>query len=96
MDEKGFAIGQIRRMKRVFSKAAFIAGTAETFTHDSKREWTTISGTICVDGLAVPPAMIYAAKNGNIRNRSMLHAGPIFVVASPKTYRHVYLFRYHG
>jgi hypothetical protein len=29
-------------------------------------------------------------------NRSMLHAGPIFVVASPKTYRHVYLFHYHG
>lgn len=68
MDEKGFMIGVIGRMKRVFSKSAFMAGTAKTFTHDGNREWITIIATICADGSALPPAIIYAAKSGNIRD----------------------------
>jgi hypothetical protein len=68
MDEKGFMIGVIGRMKRVFSKSVYMAGTAKTFTHDGNREWITILATICADGSALPPAIIYAGQSGNIRD----------------------------
>ena len=68
MDEKGFMIGQIGRMKRVFNKSFYNTKKTKTFTHDGNREWITILATICADGSSLPPSIIYAAKSGNVYN----------------------------
>ena len=45
MDEKGFLIGVLRQLQRVYSKEAFIKGLLSVVGQDGNREWI-----ICVRG----------------------------------------------
>lgn len=68
MDEKGFLIGHLQKVKRVFPKALMqqqkLLGTAQ----DGSREWITLIATICADGSSLPPALIYRAVSGDLQD----------------------------
>ena len=66
MDEKGFLIGVLSRMKRVFSRERYEAGESKNHIQDGNREWITLLACICADGTALTPSLIYQAASGNI------------------------------
>jgi hypothetical protein len=68
MDEKGFSMGILQKGSRIFSKAAYEQGKYKHFLQDGNREWITVLACICADGTALPPALIYAAKSGNLQD----------------------------
>jgi hypothetical protein len=59
MDEKGFLIGALQKVKRVFTKKVFEAGRLKHVVQDGNREWITVLATICADGSTLSPALIY-------------------------------------
>ena len=67
MDEKGFLIGFLKKSKRVFSKTAFESKKMLGNIQDGNREWITLVASICADGSALPPALIYKGS-GNIQD----------------------------
>ena len=66
MDEKGFLIGYLQKVRRIFPKALLktckLLGTGQ----DGSRYWITLIATICADGSSLPPALIYKAVSGNL------------------------------
>lgn len=68
MDEKGFLIGHLQKVKRIFPKALMkqqkLLGTGQ----DGCREWITVIATICADGSSLPPALIYKAVSGDLQD----------------------------
>ena len=50
IDEKGFLLGQLLKVKRVFSRAAFESGRIKYIIQDGNREWIILIATICIDG----------------------------------------------
>jgi hypothetical protein len=52
----------MNKQHRIYTKSAFKAKRILGHTQDGNREWITILGTICADGTAIPPAIIYGAK----------------------------------
>jgi hypothetical protein len=68
MDEKGFMIGVLGRTKRVFSKSVWVKKGVRAPIQDGNREWITLLACVCADGSALPPSIIYQAKNGAIRD----------------------------
>jgi hypothetical protein len=68
MDEKGFLIGHLQKVKRIFPKALMktqkLLGTGQ----DGARHWITLIATICADGSSLPPALIYKAVSGNLQD----------------------------
>jgi hypothetical protein len=61
MDEKGFLIGILSKMKRVFSRHQYESGKMKHMLQDGNREWITTLACICADGSALTPALIYQA-----------------------------------
>lgn len=59
MDEKGFLIGVLARMKRVFSRRRYKEGGIKQFIEDGNRECITSIACICADGTALSPTLIY-------------------------------------
>ena len=86
MDEKGFAIGVVGRDKRIFSRADFKRKKGRQSLQDGDREWVTILATICADGDALPPSVIYASKAHCLRSNWVEDITPgkhkVFVAAS--------------
>ncbi|KAF7579400.1 TolA, Membrane protein involved in colicin uptake [Pyrenophora tritici-repentis] len=68
MDEKGFLIGMIGRSKRIFSRRQWDKKEVRASLQDGSREFLTLLACCCADGSSLPPALIYAAKNGAIRS----------------------------
>ena len=66
MDEKGFLIGVLSKMKRIFSRRYYEEGRIKQFIQDGNREWITTVATICADGTSLSPGLIYQAVSGNI------------------------------
>jgi hypothetical protein len=68
MDEKGFLIGYLQKVRRIFPKALMekqkLLGTGQ----DGSREWITLLATICADGSSLPPALIYKAVSGDLQD----------------------------
>jgi hypothetical protein len=68
MDEKGFLIGHLQKVRRIFPKALMqqqrLLGTGQ----DGSREWITLIATICADGSSLPPALIYKAVSGDLQD----------------------------
>ena len=68
MDEKGFLIGHLQKVKRIFPKALMrthkLLGTGQ----DGSRQWITLVATICADGSSLSPALIYKAVSGDIQD----------------------------
>jgi hypothetical protein len=61
MDEKGFMLGKMNKRVRIFNREAVKKGRVIGFSQDGNREWITILATICVDGTAILPAIIFAS-----------------------------------
>ena len=59
MDEKGFLIEILSKMKRVFSRQVYEEGGSKQIIQDRNREWITTIACICADGTALTPALIY-------------------------------------
>ena len=59
IDEKGFLIGLLNKIKRIFTKMAFEAGRLKHVIQDGNREWIILLATICADGIRLLPALIY-------------------------------------
>jgi hypothetical protein len=68
MDEKGFMIGVLARSKRVFDKENWDSKEVEAALQDSSREWITLLASVCADGSALPPGLIYGAAGGAIQS----------------------------
>ena len=68
MDEKGFLIGHLQKVRRIFPKALMqqqrLLGTGQ----DGSREWITLIATICANGSLLPPALIYKAVSGDLQD----------------------------
>lgn len=63
MDEKGFAIGVLGRTERVFSRRQYETKEVRQGLQVGSREWVSLLATICADGTALPPGIIFASKN---------------------------------
>jgi len=59
MDEKGFLISFLQKVKRVFTKQAFKSGRVRHIAQDSNREWLTVIATTYADGTSLSPGFIY-------------------------------------
>lgn len=68
MDEKGFLIGFLTKAKRIFTKQWYESDHLLGNIQDGNREWVTLVATICADGTALPPGLIYMAKTGDIQD----------------------------
>jgi hypothetical protein len=67
MDEKGFMIGVTTRSKRVFSRRQWERKEVRAALQDGSREWITLLATVCADGTALPPAIIYQSDNSTLQ-----------------------------
>lgn len=68
MDEKGFLLGRITKSKRVFPKDLKASEKLLGAGQDGSREWITVVATICADGTALPPLLIYDSTSGSIQD----------------------------
>lgn len=68
MDEKGFLIGILSKVKRVFSRSMYDSGKLRHIIQDGNREWITTTACICADGTALTPALIYQAASRAIQD----------------------------
>jgi len=59
MDEKGFLIGILSKIKRIFLKWRYKETKLKQMLQDGNREWITSIACICADGTALAPALIY-------------------------------------
>lgn len=59
MDEKGFLIGVLLKMKRIFLKRRYEETNLKQMLQDGNREWITLIACICADGTALALALIY-------------------------------------
>jgi hypothetical protein len=66
MDEKGFLIGHLQKVKRIFLKALMKKQKLLGASQDGSREWITLLATICADGSSLTPALIYKAVSSNL------------------------------
>jgi hypothetical protein len=87
MDEKGFAIGVLGRSKRIFSRRQYEKKEVRKARQDGSREWVSLLASICADGTALPPGIIFASKNSTIQSQWVadIEAGihSIHVASSP-------------
>jgi hypothetical protein len=65
MDEKGFLIGHLQKVQRIFPKALMKQQNLLGAGQDGSGEWITLIATICADGSSLPPALIYKAVSGD-------------------------------
>jgi hypothetical protein len=68
IDEKGFLISILSRMKRIFTKRRYEEGGIKQIIQDGNREWITTIACICADGSSLTPALIYQALTGNLQD----------------------------
>jgi hypothetical protein len=68
MDEKGFLIGILTKMKRVFSRRRYEEGGIKQIIQDGNHKWITTIACICADGTSLMPSLIYQALSGNIQD----------------------------
>jgi hypothetical protein len=66
MDEKGFLLGVLKKMKRVFTKCYQDSGRLRGAGQDGSREWITLIATICMDGTTLDPSVIYQSDTCQI------------------------------
>lgn len=68
MDEKGFLISVLTRIKRMFSRRLYEEGKLRSHIQDGNREWITLLACICADGSYLEPALIYQSASGSIQD----------------------------
>jgi hypothetical protein len=65
-DEKGFLIGLARTLKCVMTKKMYDSRRITAVKQDSSREFMSLLASICRDGTALPPALIYKRASGDL------------------------------
>jgi hypothetical protein len=87
IDKKGFLIGILSKIKRVFSRKRYKEGGVKQIIQDSNREWITTIACICADGTSLTPALIYQALTRNIQDTWLQDFNPAlhkaFFASSP-------------
>jgi hypothetical protein len=68
MDEKGFLLGRLNKVRRIFSKDLKGSGKLLGAVQDGSRDWLTVAATICADGTALAPLLIYQSDAGTIQD----------------------------
>jgi hypothetical protein len=68
MDEKGFLLGILTRLKRVFSRQLYEDRKIRSHIQDGNREWITLVACICADGTALDPTIIYQSDSGSLQD----------------------------
>ena len=61
-------IGVTKRTKRIFSKRQYTKKEVTSSLRDGNREWVTLLATVCADGSALPPAIIFQSANSTIQD----------------------------
>jgi hypothetical protein len=84
MDEKGLLMGKTSRTHRIFNRAMWDRGELQAAIKDGSREWVTILATICADGTALDPSLIYASEASTIQSSWVkdIEQEGVFVTAS--------------
>jgi len=59
MDEKGFLIGKIGKMRRIFARSAKKSGKLIGVIKDGSHEWITVLACIYGDRTWINPILIY-------------------------------------
>jgi hypothetical protein len=67
MDKIGFMIGVTTRSKQVFSRRQWERKEVREALQNSSREWVTLLATVCADGTALPPGIIYQSDNSTLQ-----------------------------
>ncbi|PMD23339.1 hypothetical protein NA56DRAFT_669887 [Hyaloscypha hepaticicola] len=67
-DEKGFLIGLARTLKRIITKKLYNSGRIISAAQDGSREFISLLASICTDGTALPPALIYKGASGDLQD----------------------------
>ena len=85
MDEKGFLISVLVKMKRIFSRRRYEEGGVRQLLQDGNREWITVIACICADGTTLSPGLIYRAITGLIQDSWLqdFDNHPCFFASSP-------------
>jgi hypothetical protein len=87
MDEKGFLIGHLQKVQRIFPKALMKQQKLLGAGQDGSRECITLIATICADGSSLPPALIYKAVSGDLQDTWLqdyiAHERPCWFASSP-------------
>src|SRR6266480_3769735 len=68
MDEKGFLIGLINKILRIFTREQWEEGKLRGAGQDGNRSWITLLACICQDLQALPPMLIYQGKEDNFQD----------------------------
>src|SRR5277367_4652811 len=68
MDEKGFLIGLINKIRRIFTRHELEKGKLLGAGQDGNRSWISLLACICQDLQALPPMLIYQGKEGNLQD----------------------------
>ena len=68
MDEKGFLIGLCNAMKRIVAVQQLKSKKLLGASQDGSREFISLLAGICADGTALPPALIYEGKSGDLQD----------------------------
>jgi len=68
MDEKGFLIGKIGKMRRIFSRHSKKSGKLISAVKDGSRKWITVVACIYGDGTWINPVLIYQGQESQVRD----------------------------
>jgi hypothetical protein len=61
-------IGFGHAVKRIMTRKAFDQGRIRSAKQDGSREFISLLATICADGTALPPALIYQGTSGELQD----------------------------
>ena len=64
MDEKGFAIGILKKTRRVVNIRLLKQGKLKGAGQDGNRSWVSMIGSICADGTYLPAGIIFKGQGG--------------------------------
>jgi hypothetical protein len=90
MDEKGFLIGHLQKVRRIFPKALMQQQKLLGTNQDGSKEWITVITTMCANGSSLPPTPIYKAVSGDLQDLWLqeydLQEHPCWFVSSPDSW----------
>ena len=66
IDEKGFMLGALLKIRRIFTRAEFERGSLLSAGQDGSRQWITLVAAICQDCTYLPLLLIYTGALGNV------------------------------
>jgi hypothetical protein len=68
MDEKGFLLGLLKRVRRIVPTSFIKNGQIRGSLQDGSREFITLLAAISAEGRRLPPAIIYASQSGDMQD----------------------------